>query len=69
MLLSLPLPLQGLKFIGLSKLFRDHEAQMFRLRSKKNCGSRSKSYSSSSQADYRSCQRHRYGKSQGQNCA
>jgi hypothetical protein len=29
------LPLQGLKFIGLSKLFRDHEAQMFRLRSKR----------------------------------
>jgi NADH:ubiquinone oxidoreductase subunit K len=32
---SLPLPLQGLKFIGLSKLYRDHEAQMFRLLSKK----------------------------------
>jgi hypothetical protein len=34
-LLSLPLPLQGLKFIGLSKLFRDREAQMFRLPSKR----------------------------------
>jgi hypothetical protein len=34
-LLSLLLPLQGLKFIGLSKLFRDREAQMFRLLSKR----------------------------------
>jgi hypothetical protein len=38
----------GLKFIGLSKLYRDREAQMFRLLSKKNCGGRSKSHCSPS---------------------
>jgi hypothetical protein len=55
------LPLPGLKFIGLSKLYRDHEAQMFRLLSKKIAAAEAKSLQLN-QADYRSCQRHRYGK-------
>jgi hypothetical protein len=66
-LLSLPLPLQGRKFIGLSKLYRDREAQMFRLLSKKIAAS--KSHCGSSQADYRSCQRFCYRESQSQNSA